>query len=656
MKEFYSIKEISELLGNSCGLNELRLKALRGGWSCRTRVGVKGLEYEYELSSLPREISFRIYEKFSEERRARRLEKRSSDIWQRWSKASFKAREKAKERLELVLEIGKYTRQGYLLKDALLKVSEEKGTPFKTLEKWYQKTLKHDKSDWAAVLLDSSHLRRKGKTKEFTPQAFEWLKNDYLRPEKPAFNSCYYRLTYLAQAHEWQVPSIHTARRRLFAEVGKAQISYLREGAKGLVDLYPKQQRSVAHLNAFEWLNGDGYRHNVFVEWHNGEVVRPVTWFWQDVRTRKILGYRVDISENSDAIRLSLMDVIYKYGIPKHITIDNTRAAANKWLTGGLPNRYRFKVKADEPLGILPLLGIETHFTSIVEGVASAHAKPIERSFGTGGIGEYVDKHPLLKGFYTGSSVTSTPANYNKGSKGIAYDQFITALEIGINLHNSKPDRHTELGQGIYSFDQIWERDYKKEFHPQASAEQLRLLMLMSEATSIKSNGTFTLSVGGKVNNKKNIYLIESLIGSVHQKIVVRFDPKDLHSKVWCYSLKGEYLGEAICTVPHAFGSKEAGREHHREKTKWLKAQKLMTKALLKMQDAEALKLAKALTELYQDEEETNELQEIIQVVKQGSTLKKQLVLPDDEPDEHQEAEKQALRAISAIKGLKSNV
>jgi len=31
--------------------------------------------------------------------------------------------------------------------------------------------------------------------------------------------------------------------------------------------------------------------------------------------------------------------------------IDNTRGAANKWLTGGAPNRYRFKVKEDDPKG-----------------------------------------------------------------------------------------------------------------------------------------------------------------------------------------------------------------------------------------------------------------------------------------------------------------
>ncbi|MDI5035918.1 hypothetical protein MJM43_29325, partial [Salmonella enterica subsp. enterica serovar Montevideo] len=42
-------------------------------------------------------------------------------------------------------------------------------------------------------------------------------------------------------------------------------------------------------------INGDGYLHNVFVRWFNGDVIRPKTWFWQDVKTRKILGWRCDV-------------------------------------------------------------------------------------------------------------------------------------------------------------------------------------------------------------------------------------------------------------------------------------------------------------------------------------------------------------------------
>ena len=116
----------------------------------------------------------------------------------------------------------------------------------------------------------------------------------------------------------------------------------------------------------------------------------------------KILGYRVDLSENTDSIRLSLLDVIRQYGKPKEATIDNTRAAANKTMTGGLPNRYRFKVKPDDIEGILPMLGFNVHWTSVVAGKGWGQAKPVERAFGVGGLGEYIDKSPLCAGAYTG--------------------------------------------------------------------------------------------------------------------------------------------------------------------------------------------------------------------------------------------------------------
>ncbi|MFA0000467.1 transposase domain-containing protein, partial [Vibrio lentus] len=116
--------------------------------------------------------------------------------------------------------------------------------------------------------------------------------------------------------------------------------------------------------------------------------------------------------ENTDSIRLSLMDVCEKFGVPKELTLDNTRAAANKWMTGGVPNRYRFKVKADDPLGIIPMMNIKLHWSSVILGKGHGQAKPIERAFGVGGLEEYIDKHPLCRGAYTGPNPMAKPDNY----------------------------------------------------------------------------------------------------------------------------------------------------------------------------------------------------------------------------------------------------
>ncbi|HFU7594468.1 TPA: transposase domain-containing protein, partial [Escherichia coli] len=157
-----------------------------------------------------------------------------------------------------------------------------------------------------------------------------------------------------------------------------------------------------------------------------------------DVKTRKILGWRCDVSENIDSIRLSFMDVVTRYGIPEdfHITIDNTRGAANKWLTGGAPNRYRFKVKEDDPKGLFLLMGAKMHWTSVVAGKGWGQAKPVERAFGVGGLEEYVDKHPALAGAYTGPNPQAKPDNY--GDRAVDAELFLKTLAEGVAMFNAR--------------------------------------------------------------------------------------------------------------------------------------------------------------------------------------------------------------------------
>ncbi|PIE36486.1 MAG: DDE endonuclease, partial [Gammaproteobacteria bacterium] len=410
-----------------------------------------------------------------------------------------------------------------------------------------------------------------------------------------------------------------SVKRKIAREIPKAQQILLRDGEHALSQLYPSLQRSVAELEAMEWVNGDGYQHNVFVRWHNGDIVRPKTWLWQDVRTRKILAYRTDLSENSDTIRLALMDVVSKYGIPRTLTIDNTRAAANKWMTGGVKNRYRFKVKEDDPMGIIPLLGIDLKWTSVQFGKGHGQAKPVERAFSHGGLGETVDKHPLLAGHYAGENVLSKPDNYHGGKDGASYADFITALEAGIALWNNREGRDTEICQKVYSFNQVFKRDYADATIKRASDEQMRLLMLMSEAVTLKHNGTFELSCGGKVFGRKNRYEASDLIGTHHKKVVVKFDPNRLHETVWVYSLDGLFLAEAICTERVAFGDKASGREHDKARKQFVKAQKAAAKA---QQTMTAQQVAELMPET---EDEAPPTPSIIEMVRaEGNTLRKQ--------------------------------
>ncbi|WP_419057195.1 transposase domain-containing protein [Kluyvera georgiana] len=504
-------------------------------------------------------------------------------LWKHWEGATNEQRQRAEQRTNAVSLVAELVDSGLSLRLALRTAAMKLHMSEGSLRNLYYRVQNRSRDVWAPVLLDR-RLREKCKTNREAPiseDAWQFFLGDYLRPEEPCFTKSYELLQIAAREYGWEIPSERTLRRRVEREIDARVIVATRKGDNALARMFPSQQRTVAQLHAMEWINGDGYQHNVFVQWYNGEVIRPKTWVWQDVHSRKIIGWRTDVSENSDSIRLSLMDAISEFGKPEHVTIDNTRAAANKWLSGGVPNRYRFKVKPDDPMGILPMLGIQVHWTSVIGGKGWGQAKPIERAFGIGGLGDYIDKHPSLAGAYTGPNTQNKPDNY--GDRVVDVETFLSAVNEGIAIYNARVGRETEMCQGELSFDQAFERSYSNAVVTRLSEEQIRQLMLPAEAVTVKTTGEFFLQCGGTLYGRKNSYWNPLLANIRQRKITVRFDPRNLHSEVACYDLDGRFLCMAECRSAVAFGDTETGREHSRQRKQMMTHTKRAAKAQRRM-------------------------------------------------------------------------
>ncbi|EOF5041022.1 transposase domain-containing protein [Providencia rettgeri] len=548
-------------------------------------------------------------------------------LWQSWNNASEKQREKARERCEAAIAVAGLLSSGVDVLTAFESVGEALNVAPASVRRWYYQVKSFERSDWLPVLIGKhgkDQDTRKSKEAVCSAEAWDFFCGDYLRLEKPALRTSYARLEEAAEVHGWAIPSLSSIRRKIEREIPHEQLVLLREGEHALMTLYPAQERTVLDLDAMEWINGDGYQHNVFVRWFNGEIIRPKTWVWQDIRTRKILGWRTDVSENSDSIRLALADVIEQYGIPKHVTIDNTRAAANKWMTGGVPNRYRFKVKEDDPKGIIPLLGIELHWTTVQFGRGHGQAKPIERAFSHGGLGEVVDKHPLLAGAYTGANPMEKPDNY--GERVVEADVFLKALAEGIAFWNRLPKRNTEACQKQLSFDEAFEQSYQESAIRKATAEQRNLLLLTAESTTVK-NGAFTLEAGGRIKSRKNRYYSELLMG-IKGKVVIRFDPQALHDSVLCYTLDGRFICKADCIEKSGFGDTQAAREHHRNRMQFVKRNKEAAKAKKRMT---ALEVAELMPDIAPPEPPQTHVVEMFRPA--GNTVIREQVVVESESD-----------------------
>lgn len=611
-KEWFSAAELVGTTGLPSTPQNIKSKAKREGWQSRPRKG-RGGGSEYHISGLPIETQAALLVGNScqvtpgnpvatgdmETPEATPFTYDRDSLWGNFERQTDKKKQTAKRKHELLLMVMTLADNGTHLASAFQAIARAENVSWRTMQGWYHGTsckpgIKHyERQDWLAALIPS----HTGRTKEaeICEEAWDLFKADYLRNEKPTTAQCYRRLERIAAEHAWQLPSLRTLERKINRDIPRTIRVLLRDGEEKLRSLYPAQERSVRELHALEWINGDGYQHNVFVKWPNGSIERPKTWFWQDIYSRKLLAFRVDSTEHTDLIRISFGDLVETYGIPEHATIDNTRAAANKWMTGGVPNRYRFKVKEDDPLGLFPSLGVQVHWTSVYNGKGHGQAKPVERAFGVGGIGEVVDKHPAFAGAYTGHNPTAKPENY--GSKAVPIETFLQILQEEVTAWNARPKRRTEVCGGVHSYDQAFEQSFVKAPICSATDEQRRLWLLSAESILVRNDGTFTLDAGSAVGQGRNRYKSHNLIDHAGQKVVVRFDPQDLHEDVFVYTLDGRYIDRAICIDSTGFGDTEAARAFNRARKQFVRNTKLAAEAESRMDVMDAARRLPSITD-----------------------------------------------------------
>ena len=231
-------------------------------------------------------------------------------------------------------------------------------------------------------------------------EAWDWFVSYFLNRSRPTVAEAYRRTREAAEANGWgELPSLKTFRRRVHTDISIQTRILEREGPEALAKTYPPQRRDKRAFRAGQAVSGDGLKFDrLWVEWPDGEVINTSTgWFWADLRTNYICAFRLAKTETSDLFRLATYDLT-RLCVPKVAYVDNTMVAASKKMTAGAGRRNRGRDLPDDPPGLLAHIGIEVRFTNPDKVAGSPGAKPIERSFGIGGIHEKVATHPDFQG------------------------------------------------------------------------------------------------------------------------------------------------------------------------------------------------------------------------------------------------------------------
>ncbi|MDQ7775191.1 MAG: transposase domain-containing protein [Paracoccus aminovorans] len=487
------------------------------------------------------------------------------EAWAWFDGLPEKVKAEARERLKVILQVEQLAApMGKFL--AVNTVARQVQVSARTIWNWYALIEGVDPADLLPYLAPRHRAAKPKRAKaECSPEFLDWLKAGYLRLGAPSFAASYGDAVLICQRRGLTYLAPRTARRWMDANVPHVTQVFAREGEKGLAKCFPPQIRDRSTLTALEGVNADCHKIDVFVQWPGIEKpVRPQIVAFQDLYSNKMLAWRVDLDPNKVAVMSAFGELIETWGIPKHCLFDNGHEFANKWLTGGTPTRFRFKVRDDDPLGVLPTLGIKVHWATPAHG----QAKPIERGFRD--FASRIAKDPRFAGAYVGNRPDAKPEDY--GSRAVPLDQFLAVLEERIRDHNARPGRLTDNARGR-SFDDTFAESYAQAPIRKATPEQHRLWLMGQEKRRLHAtHGSLTLH--------KNGYWADWMNAHAGEEIVARFDPENLHAGVHIYTLAGEYLGQAECREKVGFFDLVGARLHAKVQRARRKAEKQLLDAM----------------------------------------------------------------------------
>ncbi|WP_273760446.1 transposase domain-containing protein [Bartonella sp. ML70XJBT.G] len=570
MKEWFSIAELAEaalpgLPKTKIGLNNLALKKWRLNTQLfRQTLGKTKPVWEYHISLLPEGARAALLLRAGGVDVLQRVEltRQKEALWVRYEGLSKAHKRRCEERLKALCFMEDLLHAGMGVHDAASLCAVQFGVSRMSLFNWRQMVEGYERPDWLAAL---APCYGEENVSQFAPcheGAWEVLCSDYLRASRPAFSACYRRMVSVAREKGWEpIPSERALRRRFKAQVSKAVVVLAREGEETAKKLYPAQRRDRSSLHALQAVNMDGHKLDVFVNvpWTE-KPVRLYLIAIQDLYSGKILSWRLSDAETWEIVRLVIGDMVEAYGIPERMTLDNGRAFTSKWISGGVQNRFRFKIKADEPQGLLTSLGIQLQWTTPYSG----QSKPIERAWRD--LAEAISKHPFCAGAYTGNKPDAKPEDY--GKRAIGFEAFKAHVGAQIVAHNAQAGRKAVNCAGR-SFDETFTESLQAEgtIVRQASAAQRALWLLTSEALRTQK-GT------GEIHFYGNRYWARALNSYAGEKVIVRFDPDNLHQDLRVYDLNNQLLCMAPCLADVGFYDQQAARLNGRLRKEYVKAVK----------------------------------------------------------------------------------
>ena len=233
-----------------------------------------------------------------------------------------------------------------------------------------------------AGLADERWTRHKGTVGPTDDPFFAEVQRLYLDLRKPALTVCFELARYKAQREVWELRSYKQCQ-RFIRSLPKAVVLKYRAGEEAFVNDGERYiERDYSTLASNEIWCGDHHRFDVWVR-YAGKHVRPNLTAFEDVRSRKIVGWTISATDpNTDTILAAFSTAVKAHGVCEWVYIDNGADFDSHALQGQTKRqRRRHHIEYDEQraAGVFGSLGVKVKHAWPFHG----QSKPIERFFGT---------------------------------------------------------------------------------------------------------------------------------------------------------------------------------------------------------------------------------------------------------------------------------
>lgn len=502
------------------------------------RGGKSGKIAKIAISSLPIEAQskYMASNKLIEE--PERIVSNEYDCSARWQREIANSRYQIIKQYELYIAVpGKKT----ILTDNFITAYNE-ANPNDTISKstlynWQRAY----KKEGLMGLLTGYGKRKQQRT--INDEAWEFFCGQYLQLTRPSIGFCYRLLELKSIEDGWEIPSLKTIARMAKQDIPEAVRRIKRYGEKNFYDnsqAYTK--RDYESISAGEVYVGDHHVFDLFINVGSNEKpkwTRPWLTAWMDMRSRKLVGWTVNLSPCTDQIIAAFAKAALNpcIGLPRNIYIDNGRDYCSHKFAGRGNRGKRLTEEDKEKLieegkrtaTLMERLKIETNF-AIVE---NARAKVVEREFRN--IVEWFSK-PFPT--YCGRNAKERPEDLEKKLKqpkkyGVGLEEFKQIFNDWVlNVFNK------QVSQGAGREGECPDETFMRTRLPMRTADPsvMRLFFM-------RSTNPFKIGRNG-VSFKGNEYYMKDSILKKGQAVYVRYNEENL-DKIWLYTTKDEYLGEA---------------------------------------------------------------------------------------------------------------